>query len=67
MTEHAGLHTGEAVHAALTQAFDLDSGDPMPYLARMVDAPELEAEEQRDIAAGRLPALGRRWLGAVKP
>jgi len=67
MTEHAGLHTGATVHAALTAAFDLDSEQPRPYLARMVDAPELEAEEQRNIAAGRLPALGRLWLGTVKP
>jgi SAM-dependent methyltransferase len=67
MTEHADLHTGAAVHAALTEAFDLDREEPTPYLARMVGAPELEGEEQRDIAAGRLPALGRLWLGAVKP
>ena len=67
MTEHADLHTGAAVHSALTEAFDLDSEETRPYLARMADVPELEAEEQRDIAAGRLPALGRLWLGAVKP
>lgn len=67
MSEHAGLHTGSAVHTALTEAFDLDREEPRPYLARMVGAPEVEGEEQRDIAAGRLPALGRLWLGAVKP
>ena len=67
MREHADLHTGAAVHAALTEAFDLDREEPRPYLARMVGAPELEGEEQREIAAGRLPALGRLWLGAVKP
>ncbi len=67
MTEHAGLHTGSAVHTALTEVFDLDLDEPRPYLARMVDAPRLEAEEQREIAAGRLPALGRLWIGAVKP
>ena len=66
-TEHAGLHTGSTVHAALTKSFDLDSEEPRPYLARMVDASELESEEQRAIAAGRLPALGRLWLGTVKP
>ncbi len=65
MTEHADLHTGSAVHTALTEAFDLDTDEPRPYLARMVGAPELEAEEQREIAAGRLPALGRLWIGAV--
>ena len=67
MSEHADLHTGSAVHTAVTEAFDLDREEARPYLARMVDAPELEGEEQRDIAAGRLPALGRLWLGAVKP
>ena len=65
MSEHSDLHTSAAVHAALRKAFDLHSDEPRPYLARMLDAPALEGEEQREIAAGRLPALGRLWTGAV--
>jgi hypothetical protein len=66
MTEHADLHTGSAVHAALEDAFDLDVEESRPYLARMLGAPELEGEEQREVAAGRLPAVGRLWIGGVR-
>ena len=67
MTEHADLHTGSAVHAALGEAFDLDVEEHRPYLSRMIGAPELEDGEGREIAAGLLPGLGRLWIGAVKP
>lgn len=66
MSEHADLHTSSTVHAALAKAFALDSDEPSPYLARMLDAPELEPEEQREVATRRLPALGRLWSGVVK-
>jgi SAM-dependent methyltransferase len=66
MSEHSDLHTSSAVHAALAEAFELDVAEPRPYLARMLDALELEGEEQREIAAGRLPALGRLWIGSVR-
>jgi SAM-dependent methyltransferase len=66
MTEHADLHTGSAVHAALGKAFDLDLEESRPYLARMLGAPELEGEERREVAAGRLPAVGRLWIGGVR-
>lgn len=66
MREHSDLHASSAVHAGLVATFDLDRDEPRPYLARMLNAHELEGEEQRAIASGRLPALGRLWIGAVK-
>jgi SAM-dependent methyltransferase len=63
--EHAELHSGAALHAALAEIFDLNPEQPRPYLARMLGAHELEAEEQRAIDASSLPALGRFWLAAV--
>jgi SAM-dependent methyltransferase len=62
--EHAGLHTSRDVAAALASAFDLEPEMPRPYLARMLERPDLEADERARIDAGDIPALGRWYAGS---
>jgi SAM-dependent methyltransferase len=61
--EHAELHTGAAIRTALSRAVELREERARPYLARMLARFDLEAEEQRLIAAGELPALGGWYVG----
>jgi SAM-dependent methyltransferase len=63
--EHGDLHTGERVLAALDEAFARRSLTARPFLASMLDRPELEHEELAAIERDRLPALGW-WYAAVK-
>ena len=61
--EHADLHTGTTIRTALATVVRLSEESGRPYLARMLGSLELEAEEQRAITAGTLPALGRWYVG----
>lgn len=63
--EHAELHTGAAIRAALTEAFALESDEPRPCLARLLGEHELERDEQASIDQGSLPPLGRLWVGTL--
>jgi hypothetical protein len=60
--EHAGLHSGETMRAALTEHLTLRWETPRPYLARMLGLPALEAEELTLIDSDALPAIGRDWI-----
>ena len=64
--EHGGLHTGALVLAALEGAFDTLSLTERPYLARMLDEPTLEREEQRLLEEGALPAFAWWYCGVAK-
>jgi SAM-dependent methyltransferase len=61
--EHSDLHTGTTIRTALATAVELREESERPYLARMLGRFDLEAEEQRLIAAGALPALGGWYVG----
>jgi len=61
--EHADLHTGATVHSALENVFASRAETEGPYLACMLRMPELEQEERRLIATGKLPAIGW-WCSA---
>jgi SAM-dependent methyltransferase len=63
--EHGNLHTGEHVLAALDAAFQRRSVTPRPFLASLLNRPELEREELAAIERDRLPALGWWWSGGV--
>jgi SAM-dependent methyltransferase len=64
--EHDGLHHGERVRAALDEAFERRSLTTRPYLAAMLDRPDLEREELAALERDRLPAIGWWWAGAAK-
>lgn len=65
--EHKGLHPGATIKAALGAEFAVPLvAVRRPYLARMLDRPDLEAAEHALIDAQVLPALGF-WLIAEKP
>ena len=64
--EHGDLHTGAVVQAALGEAFDTLSLTERPYLARMLDEPTLEREEQRLLDEGALPAFAWWYCGVAK-
>jgi SAM-dependent methyltransferase len=59
--EHADLHPGSTIRSALDDTFASCGETEGPYLACMLGRPELEPEERTLIAAGELPALGRRF------
>jgi SAM-dependent methyltransferase len=63
--EHGDLHTGTTIRSALAMVVELREESERPYLSRMLGKLDLEAEEQRLIAAGALPALGG-WYGGVR-
>ena len=63
--EHAELHTGPVIVAALERWFRRSEDEERPYLARMLGRHELEADERQRIASGSLPALGRYWTGTT--
>ena len=63
--EHAELHTGPVIVAALERWFRREGDDERPYLARMLGRHELEADERERIGNGSLPALGRYWTGTT--
>jgi SAM-dependent methyltransferase len=60
MREH--LYAVGRIREELAAWFDL--GEPVPgaYFYRWPDRPELRGEEERLIAAGELPAVGRRFI-----
>jgi 2-polyprenyl-3-methyl-5-hydroxy-6-metoxy-1,4-benzoquinol methylase len=64
--EHDHLHTGAMVRATLDEAFDTLSLTERPYLARMLDEPGLEREEQRLMDDGALPGFAWWYCGAPK-
>jgi ubiquinone/menaquinone biosynthesis C-methylase UbiE len=64
--EHRDLHTGAAVLDALERRFDRLRLEWVPYIARMLRRPELEADEARAIAAGTLDPVGFRWIGRLR-
>jgi ubiquinone/menaquinone biosynthesis C-methylase UbiE len=65
--EHRDLHTGAAVLDALEQRFDRLRLEWVPYIARMLRRPELEADEARAIAASTFDPVGFRWIGRLRP
>ena len=62
--EHAGLHHGEQVQAALDEAFERRSLTTRPYLASIVGRPDLERAELTAIERDELPAIGWWYAGA---
>jgi SAM-dependent methyltransferase len=64
--EHAELHTGATIRSALDEGFNVRSETQRPYLARMLEAHELEQAEQELIADGALPALGWWSVATVR-
>jgi SAM-dependent methyltransferase len=63
--EHGDLHTGEHVLAALDEAFERRSLTGRPFLASLLNRPDLERGELAAIERDRLPALGWWWSGTV--
>jgi SAM-dependent methyltransferase len=63
--EHADLHNGPVIRAALERWFRRGGDEERPYLARMLGRHDLEADELERIEAGSLPALGRYWTGTT--
>jgi SAM-dependent methyltransferase len=63
--EHDGLHPGERVRSALDGTFERRSLTTRPYLAPMLERPDLEREELRAIEEDRLPAIGWWYAGAL--
>ena len=61
--EHGDLHVGATVRGAIVEAVELCEERERPYLARMLGRLELEPEEESLIADGRLPAVGRWYVG----
>ena len=61
--EHDELHPGERVRAALDEAFERQSVTTRPYLAAMLDRPDLERTEFAALERGRLPAIGWWYAG----
>lgn len=57
-------HSLGTMRAALEPWFELGPPVRGPYLYRFSLPPELRATEEDDIAAGRLPAIGTRLVGA---
>jgi len=64
--EHEHLHTGAGVQAALAEVFETLTLTARPYLARMVDQPTLEREEQRLMDEGALPGFAWWYCGAAR-
>ena len=64
--EHEHLHTGAVVQAALAEVFETLTLTARPYLARMVDQPTLEREEQRLMDKGALPGFAWWYCGAAR-
>ena len=62
--DHADLHTGATLRSRISDAFDLRSDTPRPYLARMLGQHRLEDLEEAMIAEGALPALGRWYVAS---
>jgi SAM-dependent methyltransferase len=62
---HSHLHGFDALTGALGRRFDERSFTPWPYLYRYFHRPELEALEREQIEAGRIQALGFRYVGAA--
>ena len=58
------VHPLEAIVAALLPSFALGTPVPGPYMHRWNLEPGLRDVEERLIAAGRLPAIGARLVGA---
>ena len=56
--EHAGLHTGDTVRAAVADVFEIELTRHTPYLSRMVGRPDLEANETALVERSSLPPLG---------
>jgi SAM-dependent methyltransferase len=61
--EHDGLHTYEAMRAALDERFSERSFTWLPYLHRDAHADIEEAEERRLIEEGAISATGFRYVG----
>ena len=61
--KHRGLHGFETLRAALDRHFAERHFAWVPYLYRYLHLPELEAVEAESIAAGRIQALGFRFVG----
>ncbi len=64
--EHDGLHPGERVRAALDETFERRSLTTRPYLASMLERPDLEREELAALEDARLPAIGWWYAGAKR-
>ena len=63
---HAGLHGFEALRSALANRFAEREFTFVPYLSRYLHLPELEAQEAELISAGRINALGFRFVGVPR-
>jgi SAM-dependent methyltransferase len=61
------IHSLDTVTGALGQWFELGPPVRGPYLYRWELPPGLRSDELRDIAAGRLPAVGVRIVGTRRP
>jgi SAM-dependent methyltransferase len=63
---HSDLHGFDTLRAALARRFLEQEFSFVPYLSRYLHLPELEAAEAELIAAGRINALGFRYVGVVR-
>jgi SAM-dependent methyltransferase len=60
---HPGLHTDDALLAALRAHYDELVYERVPYLYRWLGGASSESLEQTLIGAGAIPAIGYRWAG----
>ena len=64
--KRADLHRGATIAAALASAVSDVTEARTPHLARALGRGDLEDEERALIAASKLPALGRRYVGYIR-
>jgi hypothetical protein len=60
---HPGLHSDDALLAALRAHYDELLLERVPYLHRWLEGPSSETLEQGLVAAGAFDAIGYRWVG----
>ena len=63
---HDDLHGFDTLRTALERRFLEQEFSFVPYLSRYLHLPELEAHEAELIAAGRINALGFRYVGVAR-
>ncbi|HEY7207489.1 MAG TPA: methyltransferase domain-containing protein [Gaiellaceae bacterium] len=63
---HPGLHSGDAVLAALEPRYDALFSERRPYFYRWLRDPATERVERDLIAAGEIQAIGLRYAGVAR-
>lgn len=62
---HPGLHPSDLLLAELRSRYRQTELERLPFFHRWLGDPATEALEAREIAAGRIRAIGLRWAGAA--